>query len=767
MQRTPFRLSICLLPIAATLIAACDQEAAPFPDDLLAGDQQFVAVPRASSDDVVQARSALTTGPGAMGVQPGENNFYLAIRKDVLDQPWFLSGYLKQGQDRIPYVELPFFTLGTRVVSFKVQNDKLFVFDASGQRTASAVIDPPNVLEAYPVIDLPDFNRLRNADRYVVIDPSAGLNPFGITSDLFEDQPQRGLSPQGAAGDIRLRVGIAFMQNFRQLADGVTFDEIFTGDIAGVDPAPFTVWGTLGLTFRRYSVGDGFKPTPAPVDPLYFTTGGRLIPDSGVYNASYATPVKWNFHPGMSPVKVYVGAGATRAQADFPNVDVLGAFKRGIEGWNDVFGFRVFEAVFVQDDAIRDDDKTFVLVDYPGSGMPYAFADFRSNPINGETRGASVFFSGIFFSTFDYLADDPPAGGSPASLVPAGRAPSKAQALPARLPLVGWAGMAARPACVYPAHAGAAGAGLAHALAKPGPGALTASQKNANYIQHAITHEFGHILGLRHNFAGSLEPPTSSVMDYTHEEIDAHAPGPGPYDVEAVRYLYGLSATLPTHPFCTDSDVPFSPLCQRNDWGADPLFDNKAPVYNLLVSLILDGVVPADDPDYGWWTDWYLNGVLAFARDPGTVDPAERTAAVTIAFDRMGAPMSAADLASPAVVARANVLAEQVLRRIALDDPSLRGDMNIDVSDPDVVALVAAQAGRMLRNEDGVRPPPLRRTAVDVLAKLQSDSALLELAASRDAIQAALAGGQIPTAERPFIEDILARAERALTPYFN
>jgi len=164
MQRTPFRLSICLLPIAATLIAACDQEAAPVPDDLLAGDQQFVAVPRASSDDVVQARSALTTGPGAMGVQPGENNFYLAIRKDVLDQPWFLSGYLKQGQDRIPYVELPFFTLGTRVVSFKVQNDKLFVFDASGQRTASAVIDPPNVLEAYPVIDLPDFNRLRNAD---------------------------------------------------------------------------------------------------------------------------------------------------------------------------------------------------------------------------------------------------------------------------------------------------------------------------------------------------------------------------------------------------------------------------------------------------------------------------------------------------------------------------------------------------------------------------------------------------------------------------
>ena len=135
------------------------------------------------------------------------------------------------------YVELPFFTLGTRVVSFKLQNGKLFVFDVSNQRTASAVVDPPNLLEAYPVVDVPEFDRLRNADRYVVIDPSAGLNPFGITSDLYEDWPFRGLSPQGDYGDLRLRVGISFLQNFRLLADGVTFEEIFTG---ALEPAAYT-----------------------------------------------------------------------------------------------------------------------------------------------------------------------------------------------------------------------------------------------------------------------------------------------------------------------------------------------------------------------------------------------------------------------------------------------------------------------------------------------------------------------------------------------
>jgi hypothetical protein len=73
----------------------------------------------------------------------------------------------------------------------------------------------------------------------------------------------------------------------------------------------------------------------------------------------------------------------------------------------------------------------------------------------------------------------------------------------------------------------------------------------------------------------------------------------------------------------------------------------------------------------------------------------------------------------------------------------------------------------MLRNEDGVRAFELRRTAVDTLERLQAGSAFLELRASRDAIAADLASGSVATDEAPYIEDILARIDQALQPYFD
>lgn len=723
---------------AITLIAACAQPPAPeLPQDLLASGNDFVEVPRSSHDDIVAAQQALAGGTVAL--EDGDHNFYLAIRKDSLAQRWFLSAYAKQwfpGDVSFGFADL---TLGTRVVSFRQQNDKLFVFDASDQFKTSEVEDPSILVEAWPIVDLPAFDRLPGASRYVLVDASAGLNKFGVTGDVFADPNQ------AQFGNVPVRVGLSFMQNFRPIADGATFEQVFTGDLGELSSS---VWGTLGISLRRYSVGEGFTPTPDPGTPFYFLTDRRQIP--GGSGAMEANPVKFNIHRGMAPIEVQITAGAQRAQRDFPDIDLLGAFQRGVETWNDVFGFRVFKAVFVTSDAVPDDDKSFVLVDYPG-GAPFAFADWRSNPNNGETRGMSVYFSGGFFGEFPGFSNDaaPAAPAAPAS---------GPQAHPAVHSLT-WGGMPVRrPGCVY----------WADRHSPPGRQLrsdthLTAQQKAALFIQHVLAHEVGHTLGLRHNFQGSLEPPSSSVMDYLDDFSDAIALAhPGSYDRDAVGYLYGLSPSLPlNHRFCTDDDLSLDPTCQTFDSGADPLHDWWAPSYAAAESLVIDsGLNPVNLDFFG------LNEVLEFARDPVSAVPEEHTDAIRIALDRAQVPMSAADAAHPSVVAGANRLAEHVLRNIALDEGFL-GNISQPVRDPAVKALIASQAGRMLRNEDGVRTVQLRRSTVDVLKGLQTSEAFLELRSSRDAVQAALAGGAIPPAEVPFVEDLLTRIEVALTPYFQ
>ena len=53
---------------------------------------------------------------------------FIAINKSELTNKWFLSAFLTQWH---PESNLPVQSLGTKVVSFKVQNGQLFVFDVA------------------------------------------------------------------------------------------------------------------------------------------------------------------------------------------------------------------------------------------------------------------------------------------------------------------------------------------------------------------------------------------------------------------------------------------------------------------------------------------------------------------------------------------------------------------------------------------------------------------------------------------------------------
>ena len=672
-----------------------------------------------------------------------DSDFYVAIKKSLLGERWFLSAYMKQFYpDNEAIVGDQLFAdrpLGTRVVSFKLQNGRLFVFDASNNLKQSGLQDPAVLIEAYPVVEQPEFSELPGSEDYVLFDPAQGLNHFAITGAKYANQFLAGAEP--------VDVGLSYMQNFHELADGAAFEQVFAGE-AFFGEQKLSTSGTLGVALRRYQVGEHFAALPAPSTPFYFSNE-RFVSESGGQKEADAN--HWDFYPGMQPVEVFISGGAQRAQADFPNVDVLGALERGVEGWNDVFGFPVFQATFVEDDEIRYDDASFVLVDYPGAGNGTSRGHTRVNPDNGEILAANVYLGSGPFQGLELLELQPLS--APAA------APTQPDARP-RLAL-SWSGMSGSSS-VFEEDP------LPTPATEPMPAvSATPEELGAAWIQAYLTHEMGHTLGLRHNFKGSLVAPASSVMDYASLQDTFVTNTPGTYDVAAIRYLYGLSPELPTQAFCTDEDTLSDPNCGRFDSGASPLYDYWAPVVGYQVDQVIDAQQPLAAID-----GLPLNQLLDFARDSdstGFTAAADRSNALGLALGRTQVPLDPELLADPEKVAAANAVAELVLRRSVLEPT---GNKSAVPTDPDAVLFLSAQAGKMLRNEDGARSYALRRTAADVLWRLQSDAALLELRAAREALSEALQTppdpGATPSNAQPALDqDLLDRVNARLTPYYE
>lgn len=391
--------------LVAVVLAACGMSNATADSSSLTGDDAFVRVARTSQ--------ALTVDAGTDGyVTANDENFYLAIKKSELGQKWFLSAYLTQWH---PSENLPVRSLGTRVVRFKVQNDTLYVFDATDGAKWSDVLDPTIVIEAYPLVkDNAAFNATPGANGYVLVDPSAGLNRFDVVADDF-----------AASYQVRFQVDLSYLQRFRVLADGVSYEQVFTGYSEAAGPGilgwdqPFRGSGTMSMSLRRYAEGAGFQSAALQSNQYFGSSNIQYVPNQPTLKQN---AVKWNIKPGMQPIPWRITKSIDRLKNDprLAGIDIEGAIARGVTGWNDAFGFPVFTVVTTAaTDSFGDDDKNFIVVDTnPGAGL--AFANWRENPNTGEIRGASVYFSSVFVEAALQAAVDADGGVVPPVVVDAG-----------------------------------------------------------------------------------------------------------------------------------------------------------------------------------------------------------------------------------------------------------------------------------------------------------------------------------------------------------
>ncbi len=707
------------LAFAATSLVGCvtepTEETEPASDVLL-GTEDLVAIPRATSVEEMVARTTKNLRSN------GSASFYLAIRKSALSERWFWSTYLEQLQ---PFGPSPG-TMGTRVVRFREQNGKLFVFDADDRRGTSDIFEPDLIIDAFDIVDSGPFNALPGSGSFILIDPSAGQNRFGALADWWAE----------GAAPVKLETELSFVEDFKAWNDGGSFAHIFAayanepiGVPDDVDINEFRVAATTRVTLRRYYETPSYTPTPNPgvphfftSDPLNFSNGSPIVQQNAVH---------WGFKPGMQPIKWKIGRGVLQYQNDpaVGGADLVGAITRGIESWNSVFGYPVFDAELASpNERFGDDHVNYFIVDTDPT-LGYAYADWRTNPNTSEVRGASVYFSGAFFSPFP---DDEAAG--------AGGAPARPAAKRKAVPRLVWQDQHTDPLCVRYADE------RRHDESSEST-QFTAKQKLENYVQEVVLHEIGHTLGLRHNFKGSLVPPTSSTMEYNVADVSFVQPVPGPYDIEAIRYLYGLSPNLPSQPFCTDDDTLYDPNCVRFDPPTPtPLYDYQLPFYSFVASLFLDGSLPTELADL--YLGFYGLESMGYARAGDATDSLAAWSTLVGGF---------CDFAGP------NAGADAVCAYWFRDLVNPQGAIALPISDATVLSTVAVDGRNTITNGD--RDFTVRRAAVDALKALQNLASYEALLAARDTLAAqlpALAGAQ-----KALTRDLVARIDAATSPYFQ
>jgi hypothetical protein len=361
----------------------------------------------------------------------------------------------------------------------------------------------------------------------------------------------------------------------------------------------------------------------------------------------------------------------------------------------------------------------------------------------GEVRGASVYYNSIWLTDADTLFADDFTGKLPLRE----RRPT---------PTVRWKPMIARHLCTLEAPSFRGGDVPEVAALSP----LTKKQKVEQFLTHIALHEIGHILGLRHNFKGSLVPPSTSCMDYLDDPGSIASSHPGSYDHAAIRYLYGLSTAVPEDPFCTDEELELDTNCNVFDTTPDPLEGHYVPRYRAAFTAAQGGKPLSTASENS-----RINGVLQFVRSGDT--SAIKAAAFAHAIAQVKVDPARTPSPDPATAALIDGWERRVLSRLVLDAPGSRGYFvaDPDVSDPVLGPALIAEIKAVLLNGDGIRSYKSRRTSVDILKKVQSAAAYGVLRDAKTALDASRP--TTPPDQVLDLDDLIARIDRAITPYYD
>lgn len=481
----------------------------------------------------------------------------LTISRSALEKEFLLQGEL------IPQTIASMgHALKSRIVAFREKNGRLYMLEASQGHTVTTDL-PTNIL-------LAEFRVLNETADLIEFDFNTGMTKLFVMGDLYGTD-MAGLNYNPGMQFETARIASSYLDSVTIKNNRLVIRQIAQQmDSESIEPIEIRYY------IEPYQASPEFEPMVARIDLDrygFFETAPQLLSNS----TSRTYVARWN------PKRPIVWAISSNTPKE-----VKDAVRDGLLYWNKQLGREVVQVIDAPQ-GVTAPDADYNLVQWvPYDDAGFAFADIQTDPRNGEIKHAQVFITSVFAVNSKSRAR---------ALVRKLRASEGKTATPSRFVV---AGFESESLCNLDVTHDMV-QGLEKMLAES-VDEESFKKASLDYVRMVVSHEIGHTMSLRHNFAGNAianynmedkdkllaeyfsakKTPagliaTSSVMDYQSFEDrlytgDAVANNPEVfvYDKMAMDTLYnGKTFADNQWPlFCTDRSMGKFMDCQIFDSGA-------------------------------------------------------------------------------------------------------------------------------------------------------------------------------------------------------